>query len=251
MSSVLQIPALPARMLDPGMTTLLRRGLVSYWPLDEASGTRRDVRDAGNVLTDNNTVTGVAGPSVNLPLASDFVAANTEYLSHVPHQSLSMGPGMRATFAGWVLINTASSTVQTFLSIWAAGGQRAYVVRTLSSRYSAAVTADGTTAVTVSADTFGVPPTATWHFLVVIYTGGILGISVNGGAFNTVAHTGDIIGTTVVTAFEIGRANSNGQYLNGSMCAWGLWDRALPNREIAALYNGGLGLSLAQVGGRT
>ena len=57
----------------------LATGLVSYWALDEASGTRYDsVVASGNDLTDNNTVGSVAGKLNN---AASFVAANSESLS--------------------------------------------------------------------------------------------------------------------------------------------------------------------------
>ena len=54
-----------------------RQGLVSYWNLDEESGTRAD-SVGSNDLTDNNTVGYAAGKIGN---AASFVVANTEYLS--------------------------------------------------------------------------------------------------------------------------------------------------------------------------
>ena len=61
----------------------LANDLVSYWALDEESGTRYD-SVGSNDLTDNNTVgfEAVAGPP-NFPngTAASFVAANSEYLS--------------------------------------------------------------------------------------------------------------------------------------------------------------------------
>ena len=60
-----------------GYTGTLLDGMVSYWALDEESGTRYD-SVGGNDLTDNNTVgfdTGVNGA------AASFVAANSESLT--------------------------------------------------------------------------------------------------------------------------------------------------------------------------
>ena len=73
------------------MPNRLKQGLVGAWPLDEASGNRRDVSGLGNTLIDNATVTGNPGPSIYIPLASQFTAANSEYLSIADNALLSMG----------------------------------------------------------------------------------------------------------------------------------------------------------------
>lgn len=66
----------------------LANSLVAYWPLDEVSGTRRDVIGA-NTLTDNNTVT--SNPGLVYPLAAQFTAANNESLSIVSNAALELG----------------------------------------------------------------------------------------------------------------------------------------------------------------
>lgn len=85
-------------------STLLN-GLVSYWTLDEVSGTRKDsIVASGNDLTDNNTVGSAAG--VN-NLAASFVAANGESLTataflgtYIPSGSLSLSMWMKENTAG-------------------------------------------------------------------------------------------------------------------------------------------------------
>jgi hypothetical protein len=69
-------------------------GLVSYWKLDEASGSRADAHGSSN-LTDNNTVGSAAGKIGNGAL---FVAANSEYLSGGPSIDLASD----FTLWGWV-----------------------------------------------------------------------------------------------------------------------------------------------------
>ena len=76
------------QVLQPTMRQQLRNKLVGYWPLEEASGTRRvamwggeyPVGATGLDWADNNTVTGNPGPSSNLRLASQFTAVTTEFL---------------------------------------------------------------------------------------------------------------------------------------------------------------------------
>lgn len=239
------LPGMPARMLDPGFGTRLRRGLIGFWPLDEASGTRRDAfgnASASLNLSDTNSVGTEAGPSVILPTAANFVAASSQYLGIAANHLVNMGPGVRMAASGWVYLNTSAATVQTIMSEWNAPGSRVYVIRTLSSRFSFSVTADGSTAVTATANVLGAPSTGTWYFLAVYYDGKTVGISVNGGAWDTTAHTGDIFNNSVAVPFEIGRANANGQYLDGRLAHWGLWKRPVNTaREIGYLYNGGRG----------
>lgn len=68
------------------VSTLLT-GLISYWKLDEASGTGIDSVGT-NTLTDNNTVTSAAG---KVGTARQFTAANSESLSIADNASLSTG----------------------------------------------------------------------------------------------------------------------------------------------------------------
>lgn len=74
-----------------GVDYSARWGLISYWPLREASGQRNDYTSKGYHLTDNNTVTGAAALFASLGVSSQFVAANTENLSRVDNADLSTG----------------------------------------------------------------------------------------------------------------------------------------------------------------
>lgn len=56
----------------------LRRALLAFYELEEASGTRQDASGNGRHLTDNNTVTMVPGRVGN---AAQLTAANSEFLS--------------------------------------------------------------------------------------------------------------------------------------------------------------------------
>lgn len=90
-------------------STLLN-DLVSYWPLNEISGTRYDVVGT-NDLTDNNTVGAVLrGPEGTV---ASFVVANSESLS----ASATHPPEL--TFAGWV---RSDGYLQGGRTTWVKGG---------------------------------------------------------------------------------------------------------------------------------
>src|SRR5437868_1055887 len=79
----------------------LRVGLVSYWPLNETSGTRLDVHGA-NHLTDNNTVTRALGIRNE---AGQFTRANSEYLS-IPHNASLSLSNTSFTIALWACLDS-------------------------------------------------------------------------------------------------------------------------------------------------
>jgi len=65
----------------------LTDNLISFWGLEETSGTRVDAHGTNN-LTDNNTVTSATG---KVGTAGQFTNANSEYLSITDNASLSTG----------------------------------------------------------------------------------------------------------------------------------------------------------------
>lgn len=71
--------------------------LVSHWKLDEESGTRLDSHGS-NHLSDNNTVTSVAGKLGN---AAEFVAVNAERLSIDDNADLSLGADSAFSVVCW------------------------------------------------------------------------------------------------------------------------------------------------------
>jgi len=85
----------------------LLTGLVAWYPLDEASGTRVNVHNPGtHDLTDNNTVgstTGVVGD------AASFVVANDESLSCVYHADLIPG-ATDFEVCGWAKFGSTSES---------------------------------------------------------------------------------------------------------------------------------------------
>lgn len=215
-------------------------GLVSYWKLNETSGTRVDsVTASGNDLTDNATVTSNPG---KVGTAAQFTAANSEYLSHTDNASLSTGD-IDFTFALWVYLDS-KTTDRVLISKWDAGTQREYLLRYLQTtdRFQWLVSPDGVANTPVSADNFGIPSTVTWYFVVAYHdsVANTIGISVNNGTFNTAAHTTGVQNGTA--SFVIGQVNA-AFYMDGRIDEVGFWKRKLTAQEITTLWNGGAGIT--------
>lgn len=211
----------------------LTDSLVSYWKLEEASGTRADSHGT-NHLTDNNTVTQATGKLGN---AAQFTAANSEWLSIADNASLSAGD-TDFTLAAWVYLDSKSA------DRWfaAKGGEYMFGYRNGSDRLIFIVAKAGNPT-SITAGTFGSPPTATWLHVVGWHdaVADQIGIAVNAGTANTAAYSAGVDDST--SAFEVGRGDFFGlNYMDGRIDALGFWRRVLTAQERTDLYNGGAGL---------
>jgi len=217
----------------------LTDNLISFWELEEASGTRNDARGA-NHLTDNNTVTQAVGKVGN---AAQFTAANNEYLSVASNSDFVLGTG-DFTFCGWFYFD--SLVADTGM----AGKDRgpvgewtmAYILST--QRITPAINDQSNQ---YPANSLGAPVINTWYFVVFWRdtVAGTYNVQVNNG---TVDSTVD--GTnpnTSVFDVEIGRARlaSTDSPMDGRIDQVGFWKRVLTTQERTDLYNGGAGLSYA------
>lgn len=93
-------PQFMALGADPPYPQRIMRGLLSYWPLTEASGSRADIW-GGQTLTDNATVTAGTAATGWLRTSSLFTAANSEWLSLADNTAMSVNGGS-FTFGCWV-----------------------------------------------------------------------------------------------------------------------------------------------------
>lgn len=219
--------------------------LVSYWALDEESGTRYD-SVGSNDLQDNNTVgfEAVAGPP-NFPggKAASFVAANDESLTRA-YASLVDWPQADFHIAGWV--NVADGNVAGGWICRRGGGVglndwRILFIGTNERLYLSATT-DGTNETLLANSGAGSAPLNQWLFLEVRRSGTTLGIAVNGGAFADVTQSPIPNGTSPLV---IGNINSGGVAGFTPTAQYGpimLWSRVLTVQERTDLYNSGDGL---------
>ena len=219
----------------------LKQGLVDFWSLQEASGSRASV--FGSMpLTDTNTVTQTSGPSYQVPLAAKFTATNSESLSRVDEAALSITADW--SWAGWIRLDSKPANVMKVINKLVGTSDSPFEIRWLntSDRFDVTVLVSSLGSI-ATANTFGAPTLATWCFLFASYTSADkkARISINNGAQDvSTAAAGNPIDTTNPLSFG---ANSAGSaFLDGAMAGWGLWSRVLTAAEITTLYNGGNGL---------
>lgn len=234
----------------PTLTT----SLVSYWDLDEASGTRADSHGS-NTLADNNTVTqatGIGG-SGN---AAQITAANSESLSIADGSQTGLDLSGDFSLNVWAYFDSFPASNSSF-SLMAknngTGNQRAYFLdfynhSTAGYGLRVLVSSDGSfNTGSLSNDPFlqadwAGAATSTWFMLTGAYTAsaGTVSIYVNGSLLETLSG----YPTSVFNnnqPFYIGAMNTT-NYQNGREQFAGVWSKVLTTQEITDLYNAGAGL---------
>jgi hypothetical protein len=207
----------------------------SHFKLEETSGSRSD--SVGTVsLNDINTVgstTGIQGT------AGSFVRASAEYLESNSTTALNQGD-TNFSISGWVRPLTDSLAFGIASKYSGVAGQRSFLLsRASGNKLSFVVSADGSAVVTKTSTGSSILAGA-WYFVVGIHdaTNNTIGVSVNGGAIETSAHTtGTFSGTE---PFRIGWSTS-ANYWNGYIDELTVFSKALSADDITYLYNGGLG----------
>jgi len=225
-------------------------GLISYWPLNEASGTANDIAGT-NHLTDNNTVTSAAGKIGN---AREFTAANSESLTRASNSTLVLGD-IDFTFSCWVRMKTLPANGTRYVLI----AKDSNVTRELliaylrqdadegSAGFRFSILGSGGSPVRqVSSGTTGFNSVDTWYHLVAWHdaSADTVNLQINSGsvASETTSGTAPATGTA---EFSLGyRADSGSPgYLNGMLDEVAFWKRILTSDERQALFNGGAGLA--------
>jgi len=220
--------------------------LVSYWRLEETSGTRND-SDSTNHLTDNNTVLFGTGKQGN---ASDHEQDTSEYLSILDASQTGLDITGNMSIAAWTnpeSLPSGAFTMDPVISKWSStSNQRAYrfgIARDSGNVLSLGMnhSADG------SASTNNYRnhafTTATWYHIAMVYdaAAGSVEFFVNGSSIGTV--TG--LGTSTFNSsrqFEIGANSQQSEYVDGLIDEVGIWNKKLTSAEITDLYNSGSGL---------
>jgi len=225
----------------------LLTNLISYWALDEASGTRVDLH-GGHDLTDNNSVG--AGTGLVYGTAADFDAASNQFLTLSDHADLSVGD-IDFTLAAWVKLadkgtnrdvaGKGDSDDQEYSLQYIAANDRFKFTVYTSTGFAGATT--------VSADAFGSPSTGTWYLVVGWHdaTENEIAIRVNLQS-DAASHTTGSYDSNA--SFAIGIANTNFPgYMDGLIGPVMFWKRRLTLDELNELYNGGAGLPYAAFSG--
>ncbi len=225
--------------------------LISYWELEEASGTRNDSCGT-NHLADNNTVTQAAGKVGNAAL---FTKANNEFLSIASNTTLNMGD-IDFTIVLWVWFTTVGGAGLAPVMVSKALGpsnSSYYVYYDVNSaHFRMALSPDGTDAALVDfPDTnSGAASASTWYFVAAQYdaTANLAYLSVNNGTQTTQAETGGAFSSTA--SFRMSNlADDPNLYVDGLIDQVGLWKRKLSATELTYLYNSGNGRSYRELTG--
>jgi hypothetical protein len=213
--------------------------LVSYWKLDEASGTREDAHST-NDLTDNNTV-GNINPGI-IVLGADFISANSEYLSITDAAQTGLEPAS-LTVSMWVKTKADLLNAEILAKAYTTAHSPPYYSYLVglgndagAPRFDAAFGGVisglyGTTTVTAAMG---------WVHLVATYDGTTARIYFNGDEENSAAKSAISYSDG---PFVIGKTGSAAAYYNGYADEVGIWSRAITADEVVSLYNGGAGLA--------
>lgn len=232
-------------MADISSHATLPTNLVSYWELEEESGTRADVvgtscGGSGCDLDDNATVLFGTGKQGN---AADFEKDTSEYLSHVDHADLSITGAF--SISGWWKPETISGS-DIFASKWKDNSpNRSWVIDYQTGGPRLLMSPNGDNPLTVVTSTEDLSAGNWYHIVATFEPSTEMAIWVN----NVVTVNTTSIPATIhdnSSQFRIGSAEIFGgsvsAYSDGLIDEVGIWDKVLSDSEISDLFNSGAGL---------
>jgi hypothetical protein len=221
--------------------------LISYWGLEEASGTRNDSFGT-NHLTDNAAVTSTTGQVGN---SAVFAAASSQFLSRASNASLQCG-NIDFTFVAWVKLTTLPAASYVVLSKDLSTGNRNYALdlANLSGDYRFRFYINGAGGGSIAQWTSNTGTTGQWYFVVAWHdsVADTINIQVNNGTPASTATANESPGTGT-EEFRLGAYATVGAetFLNGQLDEVGFWKRVLTPTERADLYNAGAGRNWAYI----
>ncbi len=219
--------------------------LISYWPLNEASGDALDAHSSNN-LTDTNTVGAAAG---KVSGARDFESGSGELFLLADNAALSTGD-IDFSLAAWVNLESKAAS-QTIVAKGDNGSNGEFFLYYNSGsdvfRLAVASGAGFANITEVSASTFGSPSTATWYFVVAWHdaTANTINIQVNDGTADSTGYTFGSYDSALW--WSIGSLGFAAQTFDGLIDEVGFWKKVLTAGERTWLYNTGSGRSYADI----
>ncbi|MDZ4405030.1 LamG-like jellyroll fold domain-containing protein [Prosthecobacter sp.] len=202
-----------------------KSGIVSYWPLDEASGTRAD-GVGSNHLSSVNTVSNGTGVVGN---AADFEADSSQYLSITDAAQSGLDITQNLTAIAWV--KPESSSALTFVD--KTGNDEGYSLNT-SAGSAYFLETNGATVISTTLASAG-----SWQHVVGVWDGARKSIWVDSRMENSSVQTAGPNNTT--TDFFLGRHNSIGsRYWDGLLDEVVVAKRSFRDEEVKAIYLRGL-----------
>jgi len=220
-----------------GGSVNLASGLQAFYKLSDTS----DSSGNNRTLTNNGNVSFASGKIGN---AAVFDGSNW-MSSPVDQTGIT-----NYTLACWVKLDTNSSGPQSLINgltgnAWQNGG----ITLDLQDKFPIAYANFGGDSLGYGLTSQTELATDTWYHLVGVRNNGQLKIYIN-GSVDCVSDTIDNTPIPGGSSVSLGQ-NADGTYgpFTGSMDAVGIWNRALSDAEVAALYNSGNGLELDGGGG--
>jgi hypothetical protein len=221
----------------------LATSLISYWPLNEASGTRSDLHGTNHLADTNSTGQGAGLVYAN---AATFTEGDYKSLSLADNASLSTGD-ISFTFAAWVKFTSIpgynyslggkhnfNADIDEYLLYLSSSGTMVFQIRDTSGGHNQVEFAS----TVLDADT--------WYLVIGYHdaTNNVIGIQVNGGTAETTAHTTGVRDGTA--SFVIG-GQTGLMDLSGSIGPAAFWKQALSETDRNAFYNSGAGRTYASL----
>ncbi|MHC4498061.1 MAG: LamG-like jellyroll fold domain-containing protein [Planctomycetota bacterium] len=231
---------------DPGTDYTLDDNMVSWWYLDESSGTRYDGSSNNNDLTDNNTVTAYSTTNQSVKegaAAASFDRTNSETLTITDASQTGLDITGNLTLVAWIRLASVAADRGIIAKTDGTSDKAYYLYLNAGppAALRAKVSNDGSSQVTVQGGTTLV--TNTWYHVALVYNGTDLRLYLNGsldenGALNPLSYSSGINNSS--TAFAIGSQSNLGEYFDGQIDEVAVFDRDLSADEIQEIYEKGL-----------
>lgn len=228
-------------MADVKNHSTLPTSLVSYWELEESSGTRTDSHGS-NDLTDNNTVGQGTGKQGN---CADFESTNSEYLSIADASQTGLDPSGDHSWSFWVKLESLPAFTMFLSKFGTTTSTRSYRAYYKSSDSTIQFEIRDSSSNNTYHNVVNTLSLDTWHHIVAtwdwsaevckIYVDGVL------QAGNSSGNSATSINNSVAP-FQLGGETGSGLYTDGLIDEVGFWSKELTSSEVTDLYNSGDGL---------
>jgi hypothetical protein len=226
----------------------LTTSLVSYWEMEETSGTRIDSHGV-NDLTDNNTVLSATGITGN---GADFEKTNSEYLSIVDGSQTGLDITSDISLSCWVKLESQPSDPDAYALAykWSSLQQSYGFMYVLESsvyklRFVCYTTCSGAN-ISISKNLSAAFTLGTWYHVAIVFDAaghpsgtGTVEYYVNGVSLGTTTDNSATGMSNCTGTFCIGALTNIQWFTDGLVDEVGIWSKVLSKSEVRALYGYG------------
>ncbi|MBI2024747.1 MAG: LamG domain-containing protein, partial [Candidatus Harrisonbacteria bacterium] len=206
------------------------RGMVGYWKFDELSGPFLEDSSGNNTGTANGGAVfgsvGKVGRAVTFDGVNDYITMGN---------NSSLFPSSKIAIAFWTRLSLLPNGVADFTQHVAGGGSNVFIRTTSGNKINFSLI-DGVGWKGVTSNT--ILTQNQWYHVVGNYDGGSIKIYINGVSENTFPASGNINKGIPFNYFNIsGATGGTTARITGLIDDLRLYNRALTNSEIQAMYN--------------